>query len=104
LRITNPTNFSVKPDDVELIVVGVGPLMNGYGGNGRIGRAGNSRNPARTHRASRSAKPHFKGEYILPLDVYDRLRSGWIDHGIRILAANPQLGVIYGMRNVSGLA
>src|ERR1700674_691265 len=25
------------------------------------------------------------GEYIFPLDADDRLRSGWIDHGIRIL-------------------
>ena len=37
-----------------------------------------------------------KGEYILPLDADDRLRPGWIDHGIRILAANPQVGVVYG--------
>ena len=37
-----------------------------------------------------------RGEYILPLDADDRLRSGWIDHGIRILESNPQVGVVYG--------
>ena len=37
-----------------------------------------------------------RGEYILPLDADDRLRSGWIDRGIRILDSNPQVGVVYG--------
>jgi len=36
------------------------------------------------------------GEYILPLDADNRLRSGYIEHGIRILDANPQVGVVYG--------
>jgi glycosyltransferase involved in cell wall biosynthesis len=37
-----------------------------------------------------------RGEYILPLDADDRLRPGWVDHGIRILESNPQVGVVYG--------
>jgi len=37
-----------------------------------------------------------KGQYILPLDADNRLRSGYIEHGIRILDANPQVGVVYG--------
>jgi glycosyltransferase involved in cell wall biosynthesis len=37
-----------------------------------------------------------RGEYIFPLDADDRLRSGWIDDGIRILDANPQIGIVYG--------
>jgi|ERR1035438_2138522 glycosyltransferase involved in cell wall biosynthesis len=37
-----------------------------------------------------------KGEYILPLDADNRLRCGYIEHGIRILDANPQIGVVYG--------
>jgi glycosyltransferase involved in cell wall biosynthesis len=37
-----------------------------------------------------------QGEYILPLDADDRLRTGWIDHGMRILESNPQVGVVYG--------
>jgi glycosyltransferase involved in cell wall biosynthesis len=36
------------------------------------------------------------GKYILPLDADNRLRSGYIEHGIRILDANPQVGVVYG--------
>jgi glycosyltransferase involved in cell wall biosynthesis len=36
------------------------------------------------------------GEYILPLDADNRLRRGYIEHGIRILDANPQVGVVYG--------
>jgi glycosyltransferase involved in cell wall biosynthesis len=37
-----------------------------------------------------------KGEYILPLDADNRLRSGYIEHGIRILDTKPQVGVVYG--------
>jgi glycosyltransferase involved in cell wall biosynthesis len=37
-----------------------------------------------------------KGEYILPLDADNRLRPGYIEYGIRILDANPQVGVVYG--------
>src|SRR6267378_7781475 len=37
-----------------------------------------------------------RGEYILPLDADNRLRSDYIEHGIRILDANPQVGVVYG--------
>jgi glycosyltransferase involved in cell wall biosynthesis len=37
-----------------------------------------------------------KGKCILPLDADNRLRSGYIEHGIQILDANPQVGVVYG--------
>lgn len=37
-----------------------------------------------------------QGEYILPLDADNRLRPAYIEHGIRILDANPQVGVVYG--------
>jgi len=37
-----------------------------------------------------------QGKYILPLDADDRLRAGWIDHGIGILDSNPKVGVVYG--------
>lgn len=36
-----------------------------------------------------------RGEYILPLDADNRLRPGYIEHGIRILDANPDFGVVY---------
>jgi glycosyltransferase involved in cell wall biosynthesis len=37
-----------------------------------------------------------QGEYIFPLDADDRLRSGWLDCGIRILGSDPRVGVVYG--------
>jgi glycosyltransferase involved in cell wall biosynthesis len=37
-----------------------------------------------------------QGKYILPLDADNRLRSDYIEHGIRVLAGNPQVGVVYG--------
>ena len=36
------------------------------------------------------------GQYILPLDADDRLRPGWLDHGIAILNSDPKVGVVYG--------
>jgi glycosyltransferase involved in cell wall biosynthesis len=37
-----------------------------------------------------------QGEYILPLDADDRLRSGWIDRAIQILDSDPKVGIVYG--------
>jgi glycosyltransferase involved in cell wall biosynthesis len=37
-----------------------------------------------------------KGQYILPLDADDRVRPNYIEHGVRILDANPKVGIIYG--------
>jgi glycosyltransferase involved in cell wall biosynthesis len=36
------------------------------------------------------------GEYILPLDADNKLRTLYVEHGIRILDANPNVGVVYG--------
>jgi len=36
------------------------------------------------------------GEYILPLDADNRVRPEYFEHGIRILDANPKVGVVYG--------
>ena len=44
-----------------------------------------------------------QGEYILPLDADNRLRSGYIEHGIRILNADPQIGVVYGDAKYIGM-
>jgi glycosyltransferase involved in cell wall biosynthesis len=44
-----------------------------------------------------------RGEYILPLDADNRLRSGYIEHGIRILDAHPRVGVVYGDAEYIGL-
>jgi glycosyltransferase involved in cell wall biosynthesis len=43
------------------------------------------------------------GEYILPLDADNRLRHGYIEHGIRILDSNPQVGVVYGDAEYIGI-
>jgi len=37
-----------------------------------------------------------KGKYILPLDADNCLRSAYIEHGVRILDADPQVGIVYG--------
>jgi len=42
------------------------------------------------------------GEYILPLDADNRLRPAYIEHGIRILDSNPQVGVVYGDAQYAG--
>jgi glycosyltransferase involved in cell wall biosynthesis len=36
------------------------------------------------------------GQYILPLDADNRLRSGYLTTGVKILNANPGIGVVYG--------
>jgi glycosyltransferase involved in cell wall biosynthesis len=36
------------------------------------------------------------GRYILPLDADNHLRPGYVDHGIRILESQPQVGIVYG--------
>jgi len=44
-----------------------------------------------------------QGEYLFPLDADDRMRSGWIDRGIGILDADPQVGVVYGDAQCFGI-
>jgi glycosyltransferase involved in cell wall biosynthesis len=44
-----------------------------------------------------------KGEYILPLDADNRLHSGYIEHGVRILDSNPHVGVVYGDAEFIGM-
>jgi len=91
---------AVKRDDVELIVVD-------DGSTDELTRAEMDALVARGIHVIRQENQGLaaarnagilvsKGEYILPLDADDRLRPGWIDHGIRILAANPKVGVVYG--------
>jgi glycosyltransferase involved in cell wall biosynthesis len=83
----------IKRDDVELIVVDDGSTdertraeMDALVARGiRVIRQENKGLAA----ARNAGILVSKEEYILPLDADDRLRPGWIDHGIRILAANP---------------
>jgi glycosyltransferase involved in cell wall biosynthesis len=37
-----------------------------------------------------------RGEYILPLDADNRIRPGYLEHGVRILDEAPEVGVVYG--------
>ena len=87
-------------DDVELIVVDDGSTdehtrkeMDLLEANGiRV-----IRQPNKGLAAARNAGIlASKGEYIFPLDADDRVRAGNIEHGIRVLDANPRVGVVYG--------
>jgi glycosyltransferase involved in cell wall biosynthesis len=44
-----------------------------------------------------------RGEYILPLDADNRIHPDYVTEGIRILDANPQVGVVYGDANYFGI-
>ena len=87
-------------DDIELIVVDDGSTDEGtvrevdklVAQGIKVIRQGNN-GPAGARNAAIRAS---QGEYILPLDADDRLRSGWIDRGIAILDSDPQVGVVYG--------
>lgn len=43
-----------------------------------------------------------KGRYILPLDADNRIYPGYLEHGIPILDANPEVAVVYGKRDFFG--
>jgi glycosyltransferase involved in cell wall biosynthesis len=91
---------SINRNDVELIVVDDGSTdertgreMDVLSGRGiTVIRQANRGLAA----ARNSGILASQGEYILPLDADDRLRSGWIERGIGLLDASPQVGVVYG--------
>ena len=86
--------------DVEVIVVDDGSRDEGtvweleklVAQGIKVIRQGNGGPAAARNAAIRASQ----GEYILPLDADDRLRSGWIDSAIAILDSDPQVGVVYG--------
>ena len=43
------------------------------------------------------------GEYILPLDADNRVHGGYIEQGIKVLDANPRIGVVYGDAQYIGM-
>jgi glycosyltransferase involved in cell wall biosynthesis len=91
---------NIKRDDIELIVVDDGSTdertrkeMDALTARGiHVVRQENKGLAA----ARNAGIVVSKGEYVLPLDADNHLRSGYIEHGIRILDANPQVGVVYG--------
>jgi glycosyltransferase involved in cell wall biosynthesis len=90
----------IARDDIELIVVDDGSTDEGtvrevdklVSQGIKVIRQGNN-GPAGARNAAINAS---QGEYILPLDADDRLRSGWIDSAIAILDSDAQVGVVYG--------
>jgi glycosyltransferase involved in cell wall biosynthesis len=86
--------------DVEVIVVDDGSSDEGtvreldklVAQGIKVIRQGNGGPAAARNAAIRASQ----GEYILPLDADDRLRSGWIDSAIAILDSDPQVGIVYG--------
>jgi hypothetical protein len=56
-----------------------------------------------TNYAGTQASLISRGEYILPRDADNRLRSGYFEHGIRILDSNSQIGVVYGDAEYIGM-
>jgi glycosyltransferase involved in cell wall biosynthesis len=90
----------ITRDDIELIVVDDGSTDEGtvrevdklVAQGIKVIRQGNN-GPAGARNAAIRAS---QGEYILPLDADDRLRSGWIDSAIAILDSDAQVGVVYG--------
>lgn len=91
---------NIKRDDVELIVVDDGSTdertrteIDGITAQGIKVIRQENKGLAAARNAGILAS---EGEYILPLDADNRLRPGYIGHGIRILEANSQVGVVYG--------
>lgn len=89
-----------KRDDVELIVVDDGSTdertrkeMEALAERGIATIRQENKGLAAARNAGIAAA---KGEYILPLDADDRLRGAWIGEGIRILDAQPKVGIVYG--------
>lgn len=91
---------SLRRDDVELIVVDDGSTdegtrkeMDELTAQGIKVLRQQNRGLAAARNAGILAS---QGQYILPLDADNRLRPAYIDHAVRILEADPQVGVVYG--------
>lgn len=97
---------SIGRDDVELIVVDDGSTddrtrkeMEKLCAHGiRVIRQENKGLAA----ARNAAIAASTGGYILPLDADNRLRPAYVEHGIRTLDANPEVGVVYGDSHFMG--
>lgn len=98
---------SIRRNDVELIVVDDGSTdertakeMAALAAQGvHVIRQENKGLSAARNTAIRAST----APYILPLDADDRLRPAYIEHGIRILDAEPKTGVVYGDAQFFGI-
>jgi glycosyltransferase involved in cell wall biosynthesis len=97
----------MKRDDVELIVVDDGSTeertrkeMDALSASGINVLRQENKGLAAARNAGISIS---EGKYILPLDADNHLRPGYIEHGIRILDRNPQVGVVYGDAEYIGM-
>jgi glycosyltransferase involved in cell wall biosynthesis len=91
---------NIKRDDIELIVVDDGSTdertrkeIDKLCEHGIKVIRQDNKGPAAARNVGIRAS---QGEYLFPLDADDRLRSGWINHGIGILDSDPGVGVVYG--------
>jgi glycosyltransferase involved in cell wall biosynthesis len=98
---------AIKRDDTELIVVDDGSTDERTSREMSALIAGGIRVIQQENRGLAAARNAgilaSKGEYILPLDADNRLRAGYIEHGVRVLDANPQVGVVYGDAELIGV-
>ena len=91
---------NIKRDDIELIVVDDGSTddrtceeMDSLRARGiKVVWQENKGLAAARNAGIRASQ----GDYILPLDADNRIRTSYLKHSIRILDSNPQIGVVYG--------
>jgi glycosyltransferase involved in cell wall biosynthesis len=99
--------INIRRNDIELIVVDDGSTdertrkeIDGFSAQGiKVVRQENKGLAA----ARNAGILVSRGEYILPLDADNRLRLGYVEHGIRVLDANPHIGVVYGDAEYIGM-
>ena len=97
----------IRRDDIELIVVDdgstderTGPEVEKLVAQGiKVIRQANKGLAA----ARNAGIMASHGDYVFALDADDRLRHGWMDHGIQILDSDPRVGVVYGDAQCFGI-
>jgi glycosyltransferase involved in cell wall biosynthesis len=98
---------NIEREDIELIVVDDGSTdeltrkeMDTLSAEGiKVIRQGNKGLAA----ARNAGVAISKGEYVLALDADNRLHPAYIEHGVRILDADPTVGVVYGDAQFVGI-
>ena len=98
---------AIKRDDTELIVVDDGSTDERTSREMRTLIAQGIRVVQQENRGLAAARNAgilaSKGEYILPLDADNHVRASYVEHGVRVLDANPRVGVVYGDAEYIGI-